>query len=286
MSTVLRVLVRGDAVRVFWIGAIAAALAACASPPPRPDSLDAAEAAVASARADTEVQQFAPQELAAAERALQTAENAWQDDQPVAEIDHLAYLTERRAAIADAVAEQGQAEATFQSLTAEQDRIRLEAREAQLMQAEQRAAAAESELRELQEELEAVRTERGLVVSLGSLLFDVDRAELKPGGRQRLQRVADFLVDHPDRNAVIEGHTDSTGSDAYNLDLSQRRANAVELYLMSLGIDRERLAAHGYGEQFPIASNETTAGRQENRRVEIIILDPGQPLPPARTSMQ
>jgi OOP family OmpA-OmpF porin len=287
MSTVSRgAIVRRNAVRAFWIGALSAALAACAGPPPRPDSLDAADAAVSAARSDPEVQQYAAQQLATAESSLQTAENAWQDNQPIAEIDPLAYLAERRAAIANAVAEQGQSEATLQSLAAEMDRVRLEAREAELAQAKQRAESAESELRQLQEELEAVRTERGLVVSLGSLLFDVDRAELKPGGRQRLQRVADFLIGHPDRNAVIEGHTDSTGPNAYNQELSQRRANAVELYLISLGIDQERLAARGYGEQFPVASNETTAGRQENRRVEIVILDPGQPLPPPRTSMQ
>ena len=136
-------------------------------------------------------------------------------------------------------------------------------------------------------ELQADRTERGLVVTLSDeILFDVDQAELKPGGMQQLARVAEFLVDNSDRNVLIEGHTDSTAPDAYNLALSQRRANAVEDFLITQGVDPTRMSSDGYGEQLPIASNDTAAGRQANRRVELVVLDAGEPIPPPRTALQ
>ena len=103
---------------------------------------------------------------------------------------------------------------------------------------------------------------------------------------QQLARVAEFLVENPDRNVLIEGHTDSTAPDAYNLALSQRRANAVEDFLITQGVDPTRMSSDGYGEQLPIASNDTTAGRQANRRVELVVLDAGEPIPPpARSSV-
>jgi OmpA-OmpF porin, OOP family len=136
-------------------------------------------------------------------------------------------------------------------------------------------------------ELWADRTDRGLVVTLtDDVLFDVDQAELKPGGMQRLARVSEFLRQNPDRNVLIEGHTDSTAPDAYNLALSQRRANAVEDFLITQGVDPTRISATGYGEQLPIATNDTAAGRQANRRVEIVVLNAGEPIPPRRAALQ
>jgi outer membrane protein OmpA-like peptidoglycan-associated protein len=143
---------------------------------------------------------------------------------------------------------------------------------------------------ELEDELAGLparQTDRGLVVTLGEhILFDVDRADIKAGGAQDLARVADFLRNNPDRNLVIEGHTDSTASDAYNLALSQRRANAVEDFLISQGVDPLRISSRGYGEQLPVATNDSAAGRQQNRRVELVILDPGEPMPGPRVAIQ
>lgn len=267
--------------------ALAVLVASCASP--RPESLEGAEAAVSSARSEPEVQRLAADELAAAEQALQRAEAAWEDDAPNEEIDHLAYLTERRVAIARVAAEEEQAEEAVEELTEERDRVQLEARERDVEVAEQRADEAETELERLQRqiaEIKAEETERGLVLTLGDILFDVDQAELKPGGIQQLTRVADFLREQPERKLLIEGHTDSTASDEYNRELSQRRANAVLDFLITQGIEPTRMEARGYGEEFPVATNETTAGRQQNRRVEIVVLDEGEALPPPRVSQR
>jgi outer membrane protein OmpA-like peptidoglycan-associated protein len=118
--------------------------------------------------------------------------------------------------------------------------------------------------------LNAKRTERGLVVTLGDVLFASNRVQLKSGGTRNVQKLADFLSQYPNYKILIEGYTDSTGSDDHNQDLSDRRANAVRAALINLGINGNRIATRGYGKEFPVASNDTAVSRQLNRRVEII----------------
>ncbi len=120
----------------------------------------------------------------------------------------------------------------------------------------------------------ATRTDRGLVLTLSSTAFKSGRAELT-GEKEKLVPLVAFLKAHQKRKVLIEGHTDSTGSDTLNLSLSQRRANAVGDILISEGISASRITTKGYGESHPIADNATKAGRQKNRRVEIIVLDEG-----------
>jgi outer membrane protein OmpA-like peptidoglycan-associated protein len=103
------------------------------------------------------------------------------------------------------------------------------------------------------------------------VLFDVDKATLKPGARERLARIAGILSAHPSLKIEIEGHTDSTGSDNYNQSLSERRAQAVQGYLSQQGIGQVIASTVGYGESRPVATNGTASGRQQNRRVEIIV---------------
>ena len=252
----------------------AALLAACAGPSSA--SLDEARRAVAAARADQEVVALAPEQLAEAEQALDQAESAFRGRADQDEVDHLAYVAEQRAGTAQALADERVALAEIDRLGEERDDLLVESRDRQIR-------VLETELAELQ----ADRTERGLVVTLSDeILFDVDQAELKPGGMQQLARVAEFLVENPDRNVLIEGHTDSTAPDAYNLALSQRRANAVEDFLITQGVDPTRMSSDGYGEQLPIASNDTAAGRQANRRVELVVLDAGEPIPPPSAALQ
>lgn len=252
----------------------AAFLAACADR--SSESLEEARRAVAAARAEQAVVARAPEPLAEAEQALDRAERAFRGDADQDEVDHLAYLAEQRAGVAQALADERVALAEIEQLSEERDALLIEAREREIR-------VLETELAELR----ADRTERGLVVTLGDeVLFDVDESELKPGGMQQLARVAEFLRQNPDRNVLIEGHTDSTAPDAYNLALSQRRANAVEEFLITQGVDATRIGAIGYGEQLPIASNETAAGRQANRRVEIVVLDAGEPMPPPRAALE
>lgn len=135
-------------------------------------------------------------------------------------------------------------------------------------------AAANANLKQMEAklaELNAKKTERGMVITLGDVLFDVNKAELKPGAERNVQKIADFLKEYPDRTAVIEGFTDSTGDDGYNQALSERRAEAVRTFLIDRGISSDRATARGYGESKPIASNTTPASRQLNRRVEIVL---------------
>jgi OmpA-OmpF porin, OOP family len=249
---------RGMPSRLAVVG-MAALVAACAARSSA--SLQEARSAVATARGDQEVLARAPEELLESERALDQAESAFRGGADQDEVDHLAYLARQRAVTAQALAE---------------ERVAL------------------TEMEGLNEELEdelaglpARQTDRGLVVTLGEeILFDTDRADIKAGGAQELARIADFLRNHPDRSVLVEGHTDSTASDTYNLALSQRRANAVEDFLISLGVDPTRIAGRGYGEQLPVATNDSATGRQQNRRVELVILDPGEAIPGPRVALQ
>src|SRR5262249_32960441 len=108
----------------------------------------------------------------------------------------------------------------------------------------------------------------------GDVLFDTAQATLKPGAQSALGRIASFMQKNEGTKVIIEGHTDSRGSDSYNRDLSQRRAQAVADALAADGIDRGRIEPVGRGKELPVASNDTDAGRQQNRRVEIVFSDP------------
>ena len=163
----------------------------------------------------------APEKLDEAEQALARAEGALDARAPQVELDHLAYLAEQRAVVALATADEREALAEIEELGAERDQLMLGEREREIESLQEQLAA-----------LEAQQTERGLVVTLGDILFDVDQAQLTPGGELQVARLADAVRQMPDRNLLIEGHTDSTGTDAYNLDLSQRRASAVESLLI------------------------------------------------------
>lgn len=134
-------------------------------------------------------------------------------------------------------------------------------------QAAEKAARLQAEV----DALKAKPTDRGLVLTLGDVLFDTGKAELNSGATRKLDQSSQFLADHPDRRLQIDGFTDSVGADSYNLDLSQRRANAVKSALQVRGIDATRITTQGYGKEFPVASNADSGGRQLNRRVEVVI---------------
>jgi outer membrane protein OmpA-like peptidoglycan-associated protein len=134
-------------------------------------------------------------------------------------------------------------------------------------QANEETARVQAEL----DALKATPTSRGMVLTLGDVLFDTGRAELKPGATRKLDQLAQFLAEHPDRRVQIDGFTDSVGSDSYNEELSQRRANAVRTALLSRGVDASRIGTEGYGKSYPVADNADSGGRQLNRRVEVVI---------------
>jgi outer membrane protein OmpA-like peptidoglycan-associated protein len=140
---------------------------------------------------------------------------------------------------------------------------------------DQLAAAAEesARLRAELEDLHAKQTERGMVLTLGDVLFDTGKTTIKPGAMLTVNRLAEFLRMQSTLNVMIEGHTDSMGTDEYNLDLSQRRADAVRTALVTQGIPNERILSRGLGKSYPTASNDSAGGRQQNRRVEVVFSD-------------
>ncbi|MFZ3210685.1 MAG: OmpA family protein, partial [Terriglobales bacterium] len=134
-----------------------------------------------------------------------------------------------------------------------------------------RAAMRARLLRQLNAILETRDTSRGLVVNMSDVLFESAKYGLRPAARERLAKIAGILLAYPDLHLEVEGHTDAIGSDAYNQQLSEKRAAAVEQYLVQQGIPESDIAARGLGKLQPVADNSTSAGRQQNRRVELIV---------------
>jgi outer membrane protein OmpA-like peptidoglycan-associated protein len=179
---------------------------------------------------------------------------------------------ERARAAADAARAAAQAQADEARRLAEQREAEASAARLAREQAERDRDAAREQLRQqLNVILETRETARGLIVNLSDVLFDVDKATLKPGAREKLARVAGILGSHPDLQIQIEGHADSTGAEDYNQRLSERRAGSVRAYFSQQGIGPAVVSAVGFGESQPVATNGTAAGRQQNRRVEIIV---------------
>jgi outer membrane protein OmpA-like peptidoglycan-associated protein len=136
--------------------------------------------------------------------------------------------------------------------------------------------ARERELALLRRELTLIQSrqsERGIVLTIPDVLFQVDKADLKVEAQRDLTAIAAYLKERPDQKVLIEGHTDSTGTEAYNHELSLRRGTTVETFFLRRGVDPDRLEVRGLGEDHPVASNATIAGRQQNRRVEIVMLN-------------
>ena len=132
------------------------------------------------------------------------------------------------------------------------------------------------QLRTLVAEITNLReTSRGLVISLSDILFETGKATLKPGAAQNVGRIAGILNQYPDYQISVEGHTDSRGSDAFNMTLSENRARAVYSALVSAGVPASRISSKGFGESQPVAENTTAAGMQQNRRVEVVVLGAG-----------
>jgi outer membrane protein OmpA-like peptidoglycan-associated protein len=276
---------------------LALALGACASGPQPNAALENARAAVQTAEADPNVTRYAPLDLDVARKDLANADNAAMHHQD-ADVDQSAYLAMQNARLAQAHGAAKADDARVASGQVERDQIMLAARtrdanNANLAAANSRQVAdaalsqrdqANQETARVQAELDALKatpTPRGMVLTLGDVLFDTGRAELKPGAARTLDQLTQFLTEHPDRRVQIDGFTDSVGTDSYNEELSQRRANAVREALISRGIDSSRIGTEGYGKSYPVADNNDSGGRQLNRRVEVVIGgDNGTPISP------
>ena len=259
---------------------LALALGACVSTPQPNAALLSAHAAVQAAEADPNVNKYAALDLDAARKDLAIADDAAAHHQD-AEIAQPAYLAEQNAKLAQMHGATKADDARVAAGQAERDQIVLAARNREVQNAkvatnaalDQRDQATEEAAR-LQAEVDQLKakpTPRGLVLTLGDVLFDTGRAELNPGAGRKLDQLAQFLNEHKDRRVQIDGFTDSVGTDSYNEELSRRRADAVKSALLSRGVDASRIATEGYGKSFPVASNSDSGGRQLNRRVEVVI---------------
>lgn len=318
--------------KVFWIVVAMTSLAmGCATTKPNP-ALEEARTAYQNAGRDPVLRNNAPVALENAQESLLQAERFWKKGASKEIVDHHAYLTQQKVAIAQERAKLRMAEQRVDQVRAKRQELLLEvrtreaelarrqaearAKEAERMrqQAEARAREAELARRQAEEnrreaeiarlraeerkrqaelaqleakaaemrakelasqvaELQARQTERGLVLTLGDVLFDFDKAQLKPGAERVVDKLTMFLKEYPERKVMIEGFTDSIGAEAYNKNLSQRRALSLRDALVRQGIAPDRMKVRGYGEKYPVASNDTPSGRQLNRRVEIIVSD-------------
>jgi outer membrane protein OmpA-like peptidoglycan-associated protein len=207
-------------------------------------------------RARTQEADDAQRNAAASQRDAQTAQRSAESSQ-----------RDARTAQRDAQSAQRDAQsAQRDTVTAQRD---LQTSRELAGEAERRANALQAQLRELN----AKQTERGMVITIGDVLFDTNRADLKSGSARSMDKLVVFLKAYPQRHALIEGFTDSVGSEGSNQSLSARRADAVRGLLVSQGVGSDRLATRGYGEAFPVAGNDNASGRQMNRRVEIVLSD-------------
>jgi len=288
------------------LGIGALMLVACQSPPVQSPIADSARAQLTQLEADPNLASRAPVAIKDAETAVQAAE-APQSDPAVKE--NLSYLALNKVKTAHALAEASYDEDQTKAAAGQRDQIQLAARtqeadqaiaqaniskrqavvaEGLAVQAQQQAvdsdhqadladqqtSEANARATDLANELAALhaqKTDRGTVFTLSDVVFATGRSDLKPGATADFDRLADALNKQPDRHITIEGHTDSVGSDDSNMSLSQRRADAVKDYLVSHGVAAARISSVGKGKGFPVTSNSTAAGRQKNRRVEVIV---------------
>jgi len=237
-------------------------LVACSSTPKVPDGVSEVRGKLTRLQSDSQLATRAPVAIKNADAAVRAAEQPHED---AAYAQHLMYIADRKVDTAIALAQ-------ARLLEDQRKEISGNAAEAQLASRTEEVDA----LRRQLAELNAKKTDRGLVITLGDVLFETGKADLKSGATGNLYKLAGLLAQYPERSLVIEGHTDNIGSDSYNQGLSQNRADSVKVFLLNQGIATNRITAYGKGESSPVADNSSEAGRQMNRRVEVIIATPGQ----------
>jgi len=271
--------------------------------------LTKAQTAYRQAQSDPNVQAYAQLQLADAQKAVQAAEQA----QNLDDMQQLGYLAEKKSQTASVVGAMRKTEQDTQMMGRETQDILLQKRERELKaaradaeqaraSAEARARDAEAKAREAEQaraqaeqarraaeaeqaktaalakelaDLKAQQTNRGLVLTVGDVLFATGRAEVAAGGMRSIDKLAEWLKKNPTRNLLIEGHTDNTGSEDLNMKLSQQRAEAVRDQLVSRGVGADRITTKGYGPKYPVVANDSASGRQQNRRVEVVVLNEG-----------
>ena len=256
---------------VYFTSAILLAVAAlqgCSSQQSQ-QHLDQAAITLETANADQQVARDAPKDVIRASESLERAKrfsSYWGSAEDVA---HYAYLSQRYSDIALQHSEQMQNQRRATQLAMEHERLRQALQEAKLLDMQDQGRWLEDQMISLA----ATETDRGLVMTLGDVLFKAASAELGPSANRTLLKVVHFLQLNPTRKIRIEGYTDNRGGAAENLALSKARAQAVGDFMQSLGVEAARIEVVGYGEQFRVAENASARGRAQNRRVEILFSD-------------
>ncbi len=242
-----------------------------------------------------EVVEYVPLALETAEDSLVTLENYVKNGKDDDLIDHQAKVTSIRLDTVEQSLKYNISQQYIDNAESKRNEILIQARTNEAIEAERKARKMEmraknaearaenleesisdisNKANQLQQEvskLEAKETSRGVVLTLKDILFETNKSELMPGQKKTLQQISEFLKEYPDRELVVEGHTDSTGEASYNKQLSYERANAVKSALTQYGVKGARIKSKGMGEEFPVATNKTDEGRQLNRRVDIVI---------------
>jgi outer membrane protein OmpA-like peptidoglycan-associated protein len=268
--------------RVVVSLAVAAVLSACSAAPPRNESLETARTMVPqmenSARAGV-----AAADLANARKSLDAANRLAAAKAKMSDVDFEAQNAVLSAQIANEKILTAQANDEIADGTAQRQTVLLQARDREAQRTARQAGEARRDADASQQRVESLeaqladlkvkKTERGLVLTLGDVLFDTGQATLKAGAYGTLDRLATALREQPGRKVLIEGHTDNVGSDETNQGLSERRAQSVQVALTQRGVARDQTTAVGKGENFPVASNDDPNGRQSNRRVELIFTE-------------
>ena len=281
---------------------VSLALGGCAATPESPEGATEVRNKLNALKNNPDLANRTRVELRAAEQAVELAEKPLPAEQSDLG-EHRVYMADRKVEIARARATALHAEAQRERLSQERDEARLAARTSEVERAREDARSARDEAEaartsetesaataaaerqrmaeetqrmaeEMQQEMDDLKaevTDRGLVLTLGDVLFATGSADLQSGANSNLDKLVTFLNEHPERKVLVEGHTDNVGGEELNQRLSRQRAEAVRNYLTEKGIAAERLSAEGIGMDRPVADNSTRTGRQQNRRVEIII---------------
>ncbi len=267
---------------VVSLAVAAAVLSACSASPPRNEALETARTMVPEVEKSPRAG-VAAADLANARTSLEAANRLAAAKAKQSEVEFEAQNAVLSAQIASEKILTAQANDEIADGTAQRQAVLLQARERESQRSAQQATDARGDADAAQlrvdsletqlADLKVKKTERGLVLTLGDVLFDTNQATLKSGAYGTLDRLAMALRENSGRKVLIEGHTDNVGSDDNNQELSQRRAQSVQLALAQRGVAGDQITAIGKGESFPVASNDDANGRQSNRRVELIFTD-------------
>ena len=218
---------------------------------------------------DSNVLRIAPKDVIRAGESLARADRLSSYWGSGADVQHYAYLSQRYSEIARQHTEKALNEERAAKLELERQRLQLALREAKLLSVQQQGKWLEEQIISLA----TTQTDRGLVMTLGDVLFDTGEAELKSSANRTVLKVVQFLQLNPKRVVRIEGYADNTGGQQENLKLSRDRAQSVADVLVDLGLDEKRIQVEGYGDQYPVEANASERGRAQNRRVEIVFSD-------------